>query len=320
MYTARWKDFLRETFVCQSLSLSLSLFATHVVVVVLFYLSPVIIEFLSRGSTTGPCWICECWFGCCSKEGTTATFTSSFEGASRIREAATSLQWPANMVDCCAPAICTWSVVPPIVCGHEHDTKPYSIWYLWENHSCRSLYTQDSNFWRLDFGRPKISKFASSCVDTQIATNCYCRGKERESCATTTTVCHHHHLSFRGQEKVAIWRKTIRGQSTSCRVPNGKGWKESFGSNHITAWIHCSFWWRSSGWIPQLPSAWLPGTRRCLGEGSTWLPFKCVETALASPWHVDFSLYCKRWAAAFRPKFSCMTFCFWKTLMLMRIL
>jgi hypothetical protein len=38
-----------------SLSLSLSLFATHVVVVVLFYLSPVILEFLSRGSTTGPC-------------------------------------------------------------------------------------------------------------------------------------------------------------------------------------------------------------------------------------------------------------------------
>jgi hypothetical protein len=242
----------------------------------------------------------------CSKEGTTATFTSSFEGASRIREAATSLQWPANMVDCCTPAICTWSVIPPIVCGHKHDTEPYSIWYLWENHSCRSLYTQDSNFWRLDFGHPKISKFTSSCADTQIATDCNCRGKERESCATTTTVCHHHHLSFRGQEKVAIWRKTIRGQSTSCRVPNGKGWKESVGSNHITAWIHCSFWWRSSGWIPQLPSAWLPGTRRCLGEGSTWLPFKCVETALASPWHVDFSLYCKRWAAAFRLKFSCM--------------
>jgi hypothetical protein len=46
------KGFSKRNF-CMPISLSLS-FATHVVVI-LFYLSPVILEFLSRGSTTGPC-------------------------------------------------------------------------------------------------------------------------------------------------------------------------------------------------------------------------------------------------------------------------
>jgi len=46
------KGFSKRNF---CMPISPSLFATHVVVVVLLYLSPVILEFFSRGSTTGPC-------------------------------------------------------------------------------------------------------------------------------------------------------------------------------------------------------------------------------------------------------------------------